>query len=428
MLVDVIKNNMYLGGNILFICNESRLKESIQMFSKFGQTTNGGVTRLSLSPEDVAARNYFCKCCEELGMDVTFDDMANIYATLPGKKELPPIVMGSHLDSVEKGGRFDGVLGVLTALEVVRTLREFEIEIEAPIVIVNFTNEEGARFDPAMMSSGVLAGKFDKEKMLHSKDKNGVAFLEALEGSGYQGDKENRLKEALAYLEVHIEQGPVLESKAIDIGVVEGVLGMVCYEITIIGESDHAGTTPMTMRKDPLFAATDIITSLRKKLASLDQDLVYTMGRMNVSPNIHTVIPNKVVFTLEARHQHPAIISKVEDFIHNLPSDIDGCELLFEKLWSRDTVVFESDICQSIEDSCEKYGYTSHRMYSGAGHDAQFMASYIPSAMIFVPSVNGKSHCEEELTSFKDCANGANVLLQTVLSLQEKLVKEKQTI
>lgn len=419
---------MYLGGNVLLICNESRLKDSIQIFSKFGQTKNGGVTRLSLSPEDVAARNYFCTCCEELGMNVTFDDMANIYATLPGKKELPPIVMGSHLDSVEKGGRFDGVLGVLTALEVIRTLRELKAEIEAPIVIMNFTNEEGARFDPAMMSSGVLAEKFDKEKMLHSKDKNGVTFLEALDASGYKGDKENRLREALAYLELHIEQGPVLESKAIDIGVVEGVLGMVCYEITIIGESDHAGTTPMTMRKDPLFAATDIITSIRKSLASLDQDLVYTMGRMNVSPNIHTVIPNKVVFTLEARHQDSEVISKVEDVIHNLPTDIDGCELSFEKLWSRDTVVFESDICKSIEDSCEKYGYSSHRMYSGAGHDAQFMASYIPSAMIFVPSVNGKSHCEEELTSFKDCANGANVLLQTVLSLQEKLANEKQTI
>lgn len=428
MLVYVIKNNIKKGGNILLLCNESRLEETIQMFSQFGRTENGGVSRLSLSPEDVVARNYFCKCCEELEMDVTFDDMANIYATLPGKKELPPIVMGSHLDSVEKGGRFDGVLGVLTALEVVRTLRDFEVEIEAPIVIMNFTNEEGARFDPAMMSSGVLAQKFDKEKMLDSKDKNGVTFSDALEASGYKGEQKNRLKEAMAYVELHIEQGPVLERKAIDIGVVEGVLGMVCYEITITGESDHAGTTPMEMRKDPLFAATDIITAARKKLASLDQDLVYTMGRMNVSPNIHTVIPNKVVFTLEARHQDSEIISKVEDIIHNLSTEIDGCELSFEKLWSRDTVVFESEICQSVEEACKKYGYSSHRMYSGAGHDAQFMASYIPSAMIFVPSVNGKSHCEEELTSYKDCANGANVLLQTVLSLQGKLAKEKLSI
>lgn len=428
LLVNVIKNNIKIGGNILLACNESRLEDTIQLFSKFGHTKNGGVTRLSLSPEDVAARNYFCECCQELGMNVTFDDMANIYATLPGKNDLPPIVIGSHLDSVERGGRFDGVLGVLTALEVVRTLCDFDLEMEAPIVIMDFTNEEGARFDPAMMSSGVLAHKFDKEKMLDSKDKNGITFSAALEASGYKGEQENRLKEALAYLELHIEQGPVLESKKIDIGVVEGVLGMVCYEITIIGESDHAGTTPMPMRKDPLFVAADVISSIKTELASIDDDLVFTIGRLNVSPNIHTVIPNKVVFTLEARHQNPEIISKVEDVIHNFPVEIEGCALSSEKLWSRDTVVFDRDICQSIEAACEEYGYSSYRMYSGAGHDAQFMASYIPSAMIFVPSVNGKSHCEEELTSFKDCANGANVMLQTVLSLQQKLAKEKQTI
>lgn len=428
MLVDVIKNNMKIGDDILNSCDEKRLEETIHAFSQYGKTENGGVTRLSLSPEDIEARNYFCECCKELGMDVTFDDMANIYATLPGKKDLPPIVMGSHLDSVEKGGRFDGVLGVLTALEVVRTLSDLEVELEAPVTIMNFTNEEGARFDPAMMSSGVLANKFEKEKMLNSKDKNGIIFAEVLEKSGYKGEKENRLKEALAYLELHIEQGPVLESKNIQIGVVEGVLGMVCYEITVLGESDHAGTTPMVMRKDALFVATDIITGLRHQLNQIDDELVFTMGRMNVSPNIHTVIPNKVVFTLEARHKDSKKIARVEEIIHSLPLEIDGCRISFEKLWSRDTVVFDTDICQSIEDSCKEYEYSSYRMYSGAGHDAQFMASYVPSAMIFVPSVNGKSHCEEELTSFEDCTHGANVMLNTVLSLQQKLVKEEQTI
>lgn len=407
------------------LCDGIRLEHTIRTFSKFGQTKNGGVTRLSLSPEDLAARKYFCECCKELGMDVTFDDMANIYATLPGKKDLPPIVMGSHLDSVEKGGRFDGVLGVLTALEVVRTLRDDNVELDAPIVIVNFTNEEGARFDPAMMSSGVLAGKFVKEKMLYSKDKNGISFVDALEQSGYKGEQKNRLKEAIAYLELHIEQGPVLESKEIDIGVVEGVLGMVCYEFTIKGESDHAGTTPMSMRKDPLFVATDVMTMLRQQLSKVDEELVYTIGRVNVTPNIHTVIPNKVIFTLEARHQDPAKISMVEEMIHQLPSEIVGCHLSFEKLWSRDTVVFDGSICQIIEDACQKYRYSSHRMFSGAGHDAQFIASYIPSAMIFVPSVNGKSHCEEELTNFEDCLKGANIMLQTVLTLQQKLVKNE---
>jgi beta-ureidopropionase / N-carbamoyl-L-amino-acid hydrolase len=401
-------------------CNKERLRETLETFSRFGATKNGGVTRLSLSKEDIAARNYFCECCQELGMDVYYDDMGNIYAVLPGKRDLPPIVMGSHLDSVEKGGRFDGVLGVLCALEVVRIFLDYKIEPEMPLMIVNFTNEEGARFDPAMMSSGVLTNKFDKKRMLQSTDKEGVTFESSLKQSGYEGRIENRLKEASAYLELHIEQGPILESKQIDIGVVEGVLGMVCYEITIIGESNHAGTTPMTMRKDPLFLAASVISNIRKSLGEIDEDLVYTMGRMIVSPNIHTVIPNKVVFTLEARHQSSRIIKQVEDIIRSLPKEAEGCMIQSEKLWGRDTVIFNPAICDQVKSSCENYRYSYQRMYSGAGHDAQFIASLIPSAMIFVPSVNGKSHCEEEETSYEDCVKGANVLLETVLALQGK--------
>lgn len=404
----------------MIVCNEERLRETVEIFSKFGATKNGGVTRLSLSKEDIAARNYFCECCKELGMDVSYDDMGNIYAVLPGKRDVPPIVMGSHLDSVEKGGRFDGVLGVLSALEVVRTFRDYNIEPEIPLMIVNFTNEEGARFDPAMMSSGVLANKFDKETMLQSADKEGISFGTALKESGYEGRKENRLKEAFAYLELHIEQGPVLDSKQIDIGVVEGVLGMVCYEITITGESNHAGTTPMKMRKDPLFLAASVISNLRKSLGEISEELVYTMGRMIVTPNIHTVIPDKVVFTLEARHQNPKIIKQVEDIIRSLPNEAEGCMVQSEKLWGRDTVVFDPAICDQLESSCENFRYSYQRMYSGAGHDAQFIASIIPTAMIFVPSVNGKSHCEEEETSYEDCLKGANVLLETVLALQGK--------
>ncbi|HBT73906.1 MAG TPA: Zn-dependent hydrolase, partial [Lysinibacillus sp.] len=289
----------------MYKCNSRRLQELIEQFSQFGATDNGGVTRLSLSDEDVLARNYFCKCCEALGMNIQVDDMGNIYATLPGKKNVPPIVMGSHLDSVEKGGRFDGVLGVLTAIEAIRTIKENDIEVDIPLMIVNFTNEEGARFDPAMMSSGVITSKFDKEKMLQSTDKNGIRFQEALQASGYEGEQVNRLKEALAYIELHIEQGPVLEAKKREIGVVEGVLGMVCYEITITGQSNHAGTTPMSMRKDPMIVASTIMTELHEQLGKVDEQLVFTFGRMHVSPNIHTVIPNKVTFTIDARHQKP---------------------------------------------------------------------------------------------------------------------------
>lgn len=403
----------------MYKCNKARLTETLIEFSQFGATKNGGVTRLSLSKEDIAARNYFKQCCEELGLEVKVDDMANMYATLKGKSDAPPIMMGSHLDSVVKGGRFDGVLGVVTALEVVRTILDHNIELDVPVTIVNFTNEEGARFEPSMMSSGVITNKFDKEKMLQSTDKEGITFKQALEESGYEGDIENRLKEASAFVELHIEQGPILESEQIEIGVVEGVLGMCCYEVRVSGESDHAGTTPMKMRKDPLFLATKLISSLIEQFGAIDDELVYTIGRVNVTPNIHTVIPNKVVFTIDARHKDPAKIQQVEQIIKALPSEQDGCFVESEKLWGRDTVVFDSEVVNQVELASKAYGYSSKRLYSGAGHDAQFVASKVPTAMIFVPSINGKSHCEEEETSYEDCIKGADVLLQTVLSLQK---------
>jgi len=396
------------------------LEELIEQFSQFGATENGGVTRLSLSDEDVLARNYFCECCEALGMDIHVDDMGNIYATLAGKKDVPPIVMGSHLDSVEKGGRFDGVLGILTAIEAIRTIKENEIEVDIPLMIVNFTNEEGARFDPAMMSSGVITSKFAKEKMLQSTDKNGVCFHEALQASGYEGEQANRLKEALAYIELHIEQGPVLEAKQREIGVVEGVLGMVCYEITITGQSNHAGTTPMSMRKDPMIVASTLITELHEQLGKIDEQLVFTFGRLNVSPNIHTVIPNQVTFTIDSRHQNHEVMEQVEDILQALPETAGGCNIHPVKLWGRETVYFDTAICNEVERACQSFGYTAHRMFSGAGHDAQYMASMVPSAMIFVPSIQGKSHCEEEKTTFEDCAKGADILLETVLTLQTK--------
>ncbi|MGE7987396.1 Zn-dependent hydrolase [Lysinibacillus fusiformis] len=404
----------------MYKCNSRRLQELIEQFSQFGATENGGVTRLSLSDEDVLARNYFCECCKALGMDIHVDDMGNIYATLAGKKDVPPIVMGSHLDSVEKGGRFDGVLGVLTAIEAIRTIKENEIEMDIPLMIVNFTNEEGARFDPAMMSSGVITSKFAKEKMLQSTDKNGVRFHEALQASGYEGEQANRLKEALAYIELHIEQGPVLEAKQREIGVVEGVLGMVCYEISITGQSNHAGTTPMSMRKDPMIVASTIITELHEQLGKIDEQLVFTFGRMNVSPNIHTVIPNQVTFTIDSRHQDSEVMEQVEDILNALPETAGGCNIHPVKLWGRETVHFDAAICNEVESACQSFGYTAHRMFSGAGHDAQYMASIVPSAMIFVPSIQGKSHCEEEKTTFEDCAKGADILLETVLTLQTK--------
>jgi N-carbamoyl-L-amino-acid hydrolase len=397
--------------------NGERLKNTIEAFADFGRTENNGVTRLSLSEQDVRVRDYFKSCCEELGMTVKIDDMGTMYATLAGREEGPPVVIGSHLDTVKKGGRFDGVLGVIAGLEVVRTLTDHGITPRLPVTVMNFTNEEGARFEPSMMASGVLAGKFDKTAMLQKKDPEGTTFEEALLASGYAGDAGSRIKEATAYLELHIEQGPVLERENLTIGLVDCVVGMACYEIEVTGESDHAGTTPMTMRKDALFAATDLITELRAKLGVLDSELVYTMGRMNVLPNIHTVIPNKVIFTVEGRHKDMDIVREVEKIIHSLPEELLECSVQKTKLWGRDTVWFDPQICGLVEQAAVTLGYSHRKIASGAGHDAQFVAGFLPSAMIFVPSVNGKSHCEEELTSYEECEMGVNVVLETVMSV-----------
>ena len=412
------------GGYIMLLTNRERLKKNIELFSQIGATDNNGVTRLSLSNEDIIARDKFKEICEQRGMIVTVDDMGTMYATLPGKDNFLPIVMGSHLDSVIKGGRFDGVLGVLTALEAVETIIDANIELNHPITIVNFTNEEGARFEPSLMASGVLSGKFDKGKMLASTDREGVSFEEALEKSGYKGEKKNRLTAAHAYLELHIEQGPVLEYYDKEIGVVEGVLGMVCYDITLLGESNHAGTTPISMRKDSMFAAMHVISILQDKLKQLPDDLVYTIGRINAYPNIHTVIPSNVTFSFESRHQDPAVIKQVEQIIFDLPKEIEQCQLSYTKLWERDTVHFTPEVIGAVEESIHELGYSHHQMYSGAGHDAQFIAQFIPSTMIFVPSAKGYSHREDEYTSYEQCSKGADVLVNAVLKVANTIIPE----
>lgn len=403
--------------------NGERLKNTLERFADYGRTPNNGVTRLALSEEDRLARDYFCSCCRDLGMDIEIDDLGCIYATLEGLEDKPPVVIGSHMDSVKKGGRFDGILGVVAGLELVRTLVEHNIKPKVPITIVNFTNEEGARFEPSMMASGILSGKFQKDVMIKKTDVDGVTFEQALQSCGYEGDTSNRLTEASAFVELHIEQGPILEREAKSIGVVECVLGMVCYEIEVTGESDHAGTTPMDMRKDALFATNNLIAEARHELGRLDSNLVYTMGRMNVLPNIHTVIPNKVIFSLEARHTDEDVIASVEKIIQSLPDQaelLEGCEVRVTKLWGRDTVWFDKTVCDEVEESVRSLGYSYKRMVSGAGHDAQFLATYIPTAMIFIPSVNGKSHCEEEFTPWEECEKGVNVLLETVIKLAQK--------
>ncbi|MDD2213689.1 MAG: Zn-dependent hydrolase [Oscillospiraceae bacterium] len=401
----------------MYQCDLARMDEKIRCFSQFGATGHGGITRFSLSPAALAARAEFKKRCEALGMTVVSDDMANLYATLPGSEDLPAIAMGSHLDSVRQGGNYDGVLGVLTALEAAETVVRDRIPHRHPLKVLVWTNEEGARFEPAMMSSGVITGKFAKAAMLASKDKEGQTFGEALEASGYKGAEANRFdpKANAALFELHIEQGPVLEAEKLKIGVVEGVCGMINYEFTFRGQADHAGTTPMSYRKDALYAAALFLIKLHEELDKLDSKLVYTTGKISCHPDIHTIIPDEVKITLDARHQDPAVIEQVIAVIKQLPQTFAGCSWSYEEAWARKTVQFNPHLVDLVEASTRQLGYPFKRMYSGPGHDAQYLADIVPTAMIFVPSVDGHSHCEEEYTPTADCLNGANVLLNAVL-------------
>lgn len=403
-------------------CSKERLQDKIQTFSTFGDTGNNGITRLCFTEADLKAREAFCNRCKALGMEVKTDDIGNIYATLKGSEDLPAISMGSHLDSVIKGGNYDGVLGVLTGLEVAETIVKENIKTRHPITVIVWTNEEGSRFPPAMMSSGIVTGKFDEETMMASTDKQGVTFREALESSGYKGDQANRLnpENHRALFELHIEQGPVLESEGLDLAVVEGVVGMVNYEIKTRGQANHAGTIPMPMRKDALFAMSWIIEYLHTELDKLDPKLVFTTGEFSGTPNVHTVIPDNVRITLDARHQDPEVIKQVVEVIKSLPEVVRECPVTYREQWARDTVNFTPEMVGIVEESAKAFGYSYKRMYSGAGHDAQYIAHVIPATMIFVPSVGGYSHCEEEHTPLELCWKGCNVLLQSVLTLDQQ--------
>lgn len=408
--------------NTMITCDLKRLEDKIVTFSKFGDTGKGGITRFSLSKEALQARAEFAKRMEAVGAVITTDDMGNMYATLKGSEDLPGIVMASHVDSVRCGGNYDGVLGVLTAMEVVETIATQKIPHRRPVTAMIWTNEEGSLYPPAMMSSGVVCGKFDKATMLASTSVEGKTFGQALKESGYEGDIANRLnpKDYVAMLELHIEQGPVLEAEKKDIGVVEGVLGMVNYRIRTYGQSDHAGTTPMKYRQDALLAAASAIKYLHEELDKLDSSLVYTTGEIVCHPCIHTVIPDFVDFSLDARHKDPEVIKQVVKVIENIPAELDKCRVETELQWARNTIEFDKELVGFVKKNAEAYGYSNMNMYSGAGHDAQFVADIMPTTMIFVPSVDGHSHCEKEHTPVEACWMGTNVLLQTVLDVDQK--------
>ncbi len=404
----------------MITCNKDRVQTLIETFGTFGDAGNGGVTRFTLSEEENQARAYFVERMEAIGATIEMDDLANMYATIPGSEEgAPRIVMGSHADSVRNGGNYDGILGVMTGMEVLETIVKENIPHKHPVTAMIWTNEEGSLYPPAMMVSGIVCDKFDEATMMASKSVDGETFAEALARNPYTGTRENRLnsKDYKAMVELHIEQGPVLEAEKKEIGVVEGVVGMVNYRIRTYGQSDHAGTTPMPFRQDALYAATSAIRYFHEELDKLDSNLVYTNGEIVCHPCVHTVIPDFVDFSIDSRHKDPEVIKQVVQVIKNIPTELNKCEVKYEEQWARNTIAFDERLVDFVAESAEEFGYSMKRMYSGAGHDAQYVADIMPTTMIFVPSKDGHSHCEDEFTTVEECWKGFNVALQTVLKI-----------
>ncbi len=420
----------------MFTCNKDRMNDKITTFSKFGDAGHGGITRYSLSPEAHMARDHFKKRMEAIGAVIETDDMANVYATLPGSEPgLKRIVMASHVDSVRNGGNYDGILGVMGAMEVLETIAADKIPHRHPITAMIWTNEEGSLYPPAMMSSGVIcnphlpadiAKKFKKADMLASKsviDKVST-FGEALDKTPYKGDEKNRLNanDYMAMFELHIEQGPILEDAKNEFGVVTCVLGMFNYRIRFFGQSDHAGTTPMHKRQDALFAAAQALCYLHEEIDKLNRpELVYTTGEILCHPNVHTVIPDLIDFSIDVRHEDPELRAKVLDIVKSLEKkEWARCKCEVEMAWQRDTVYFDKELVGFVRDSAKELGISYQDINSGAGHDAQFASYMIPTTMLFVPSRDGHSHCEPEYTTPEQCTVGASVMLNAVLKVDKK--------
>lgn len=405
---------------VIYQINKSRLLETIKVSASIGATENGGLNRLALTQEDKTMRDIFVNWLKEEGLNIRIDDFGNIYGRRKGRKNSGPVIaIGSHLDTQPCGGRFDGVLGVLSALEVIRVLNDNQVETEYPIEIINFTNEEGARFRPPMLGSGGAAEVFTQDFVYHTKDSKDVTFEQALKQIGYVGKKANRLKNVKNYIELHIEQGPVLEKKNKSIGIVQGIQGMSWLTISVTGETNHAGPTPMDGRRDALVPAAKMIANVNQLTKEID-GLKITVGKMDVSPNVSNVIPGKVEFTVDIRHQDDEARANAIEILREQLSTIaltHDVDLTIETDWKSDAVEFSPDVIKGIAEGAEEFGYPAMELFSGPGHDAKYVAQVADTGMIFIPSHKGISHNEQELSFHDDIEKGANVLLYAVTKL-----------
>jgi N-carbamoyl-L-amino-acid hydrolase len=404
--------------------NPQRLWDALMDTARIGGTAKGGIKRLTLTDEDKKVRDWFKAQCEALGCTVTVDEVGNMFARRPGRDDTrDPICMGSHLDTQPTGGKFDGVLGVLGGLEVLRTLHELGYETTSPIELVNWTNEEGSRFAPAMLASGVFAGIFTPDYAYEREDRDGKRFGDELERIGYRGTEKVGARKLGAMFELHIEQGPILEDQREMIGIVTGVQGMRWYEVTVTGQDAHTGATPMYLRKNALLGAARMIDEIDRIAHAHAPLAVGTVGLIENRPNSRNVIPGEVFFTVDFRHPDDAVLERMEtEFRAALPRILDPLKLSFEekRIWNSPAVRFAPELIDCVRHGAAKAGFKAREMVSGAGHDAAYIARVAPTTMIFVPCAGGISHNEAESTSFDECAAGAQVLLEAVVEYDRR--------
>lgn len=406
------------------ICvNGTRLWDSLMRLAQIGATQKGGVCRLALTDLDREARELFVNWAREAGCVVRVDAIGNIFARRAGVRgEQPAVATGSHIDTQPTGGKFDGNYGVLAGLEVVRTLNERGIRTSAPIEVCVWTNEEGSRFVPVMMGSGVYAGAFTLDHALAARDRDGVSVREALERIGFAGAAPAAVSAGAprlgAYFETHIEQGPVLEDADITIGVVTGALGQRWYDVTVTGMEAHAGPTPMRLRRDALFAATHLMQEVIAIAGRQQPDGRGTVGYVDVFPNSRNVIPGRVRFSVDLRHATDDGLTQMDTELRAAAAALErfGVAVSVEQVVYFPPAAFAPPLVDAVRQGARAHGYSNLELASGAGHDAVYAARVAPAAMIFVPCKDGISHNEIEDAREEHLTAGANVLLHAMLA------------
>ena len=400
--------------------NGTRLWASLMALAQIGATPKGGVCRLALTDLDRQGRDLIVAWGREAGMSVTVDRIGNVFMRRPGRNNaLPPVMTGSHIDTQPTGGKFDGNYGVLAGLEVVRTLNDHGVVTEAPIEVAFWTNEEGSRFVPVMMGSGVFAKAFSLEHAYAATDADGKTVRDELARIGYIGTEEPGDHPMGAYFEAHIEQGPVLEDAGITIGVVEGVLGIRWFDCTVTGMEAHAGPTPMALRRDALQVATLLMQEVVATALRHAPHGRGTVGMVQVHPNSRNVIPGRVKFSIDLRNNTDALVDQMADEVHALARRLKaetGLGIQIDLVSSYSAQPFHSQCVQAVRRAAEALGYSHLPVVSGAGHDAIYAARLAPSGMIFLPCKDGISHNEIEDASLEHVTAGANVLLHAMLA------------